>query len=100
MDVRTPSRTALLLLAIAVAGCAGDTAPGVSERGPDIVAACSGHDGVAAFDDDAVICADQTARGERAAKAVDACRGHGGAVAFDDDIVICRDETIREAPGG
>ena len=65
-----------------------------------VLEACEGHDGVAAFDDDAVICADQTSNGERASRAVEACREHGGVTAFDDDIVICRDETSHQVEGG
>jgi len=84
--------------AIALVGC-GDSA-GSSDRAgrvSQVTEACDGHGGVAAFEDDAVICEDQTSNNPRASRAVDACREHGGVAAFDDDIVICRDQTIREA---
>jgi hypothetical protein len=53
-----------------------------------------------AFDDEAVICEDQTSNSDRAARAVDACRKHDGVAAFDDDIVICRDQTTHAAQEG
>jgi hypothetical protein len=65
-----------------------------------VVEACNGHRGVAAFDDESVICADQTSNDERAARAVEACMGHRGVTAFDDDIVICGDETSHQVEGG
>jgi hypothetical protein len=70
------------------------------ERSRDAVNQCRGHGGVAALDDDIVICADQTAQGDRGRRAVEACRGHGGVSAFDDDIVICRDQSFHEAEEG
>jgi hypothetical protein len=90
----------LALLAAAFSGCSGDPSPAASERGAGIVGECSGHRGVVAFDDDAVICGDQTARGARGVRAVDACRAHGGVTAFDDNVVICRDQTVQEAEEG
>lgn len=71
-----------------------------SERVTRVTEACNGHGGVVAFDDEAVICEDQTSSTERASRAVDACRDHGGVTAFDDDIVICRDQTSHEAQEG
>lgn len=80
-----------------LAGCGADEVPPPEERGSRAVNECRGHGGVAALEDDAVICRDQTANGNRALRAVEACRGHGGVVAFDDDIVFCRDQTVRTA---
>jgi hypothetical protein len=92
-----PMVIALLAVAI-VAGCAGDDSPSSFEdRGVSAVAECRDHGGVGAFDDDIVICRDQTANEDRGSRAVEACRGHGGVVAFDDDIAICRDQTFQEA---
>jgi hypothetical protein len=83
---------------MALMGCGGSqSSADRSERVSRVTEACDGHGGVAAFEDDAVICEDQTSNGPRASRAVDACREHGGVAAFDDDIVICRDQTIREA---
>ncbi len=65
-----------------------------------VTEACNGHGGVVAFDDEAVICEDQTSNSDRAARAVDACREHDGVAAFDDDIVICRDQSTHEAVEG
>jgi hypothetical protein len=70
------------------------------ERSRDAVSECRGHGGVAAIDDDVVICVDQTSDGDRGTRAVQACRGHGGVSAFDDDIVICRDQSFHEAEEG
>ena len=78
-------------------GCASDDAAVHEERSSSAIEECREHGGVAAFDDDIVICRDQTANEERGLRAVEACRGHGGVVAFDDDIVICRDHTVWEA---
>jgi hypothetical protein len=69
-------------------------------RGARVVEVCRGHGGVVAFDDDAVICRDQTFQHQRGSRAVDACREHGGVIAFDDDIVICRNQTTHEAEEG
>jgi hypothetical protein len=86
------------LLAIApLAGCGEEASTDREERGLSAVEECSGHGGVAAFEDDVVICRDQTANEERGSRAVAECRGHGGVVALDDDIVFCRDETFQEA---
>jgi hypothetical protein len=95
-------RIALVLLAAAaVVGCASqDSSEAREERASRAVAECRGHGGVAGFDDDVVICQDQTSREERGSGAVEACRDHGGVAAFDDDIVICRDETFHEVPEG
>jgi hypothetical protein len=89
-----------LLGAMMLLGCGSSESSDRAERVSRIVEACDGHGGVAAFDDEAVICEDQTANGERASRAVEACRDHGGVTAFDDDIVFCRDETSHEAEGG
>jgi hypothetical protein len=91
----------VLLAAVALAGCSSqDSSEAREERASRAVAECRGHGGVAAFDDDAVICADQSSQEERGSGAIDACRDHGGVAAFDDDIVICRDETFHEVPEG
>jgi hypothetical protein len=87
---------AMLSLA-AFSGCTSDDAAVHEERSSSVIDECREHGGVAAFDDDIVICRDQTADEERGLRAVEACRGHGGVVAFDDDIVICRDHTVWEA---
>jgi hypothetical protein len=91
---------AVLVLA-AAAGC-GTTGGSADreERSSRAVSECRGHGGVAAIDDDVVICIDQTSQGERGRRAVEACRGHGGVTAFDDDIVICRDQSFHEAAEG
>jgi hypothetical protein len=90
-----------LIVAAASAGCAsGGASADWQDRGAGAVEACSAHGGVGAFDDDAVICRDQTAVGERGSRAVAACREHGGVSAFDDDIVICEDESFHRAEGG
>jgi hypothetical protein len=89
---------------LAVASVLGCGANGSSvdreERSTQAVNECRGHGGVSAFDDDIVICLDQTSTSERGSRAVDACRGHGGVAAFDDDIVICRDQSFHEAAEG
>lgn len=84
------------LCAAALVGC-GDS--GSDERGATAIGLCVGHGGVAALEDDIVICRDQTVRDDtedRAAKAVSVCRDHGGVVAVEDEIVICRDQTFQE----
>jgi hypothetical protein len=90
--------------ALALAGAAGCGTEGASqdreERSTQAVDECRGHGGVSAFDDDVVICLDQTSGSERGDRAVEACRGHGGVSAFDDDIVICRDQSFHEAAEG
>jgi hypothetical protein len=89
---------------LALAGAAGCGTEGASqdreERSTRAVEQCRGHGGVSAFDDDVVICVDQSSTGERGGRAVEACRGHGGVSAFDDDIVICRDQSFHEAEEG
>jgi histidinol phosphatase-like PHP family hydrolase len=103
LSTRKPITTALALLAaLALAGCASDDSASAdrADRSATVVEACREHGGVTAFDDDAVICEDQTSVEERGAKAVEACREHDGVSAFDDDIVICRDQTFHEAEGG
>jgi hypothetical protein len=88
-----------VLVAAALTGCASQESSETREdRASRAVAACRDHGGVGAFDDDAVICQDQTAENERGSAAVDACRDHGGVRAFDDDIVICADETFHGVP--
>ena len=90
-----------LLAASAFAGCSSDpSSDSLEERALQTLERCRAHGGVAAFDDDAVVCRDQTSTDERGRNAVDACRRHGGVSAFDDDIAICRDETFHEAKGG
>jgi hypothetical protein len=97
---------ALLLAGASVGGCdSGAEDPGersTEERGSSAVEACRAHGGVIAFEDDVVICRDQTVprRRDRGSSAVTACRGHGGVSAFDDDVVICGDQTFHEAEGG
>jgi hypothetical protein len=89
---------------LALAGTVGCGSEGGSrdreERSTQAVNECRGHGGVGAFDDDVVICGDQTSTSERGQNAVNACRGRGGVGAFDDDIVICRDQSFHEAAGG
>src|SRR5918997_1896992 len=54
------------LLALAVSGCGEDGSSGDrEERSADAVNECRGHGGVSAFDDDVVICVDQTSESER-----------------------------------
>jgi hypothetical protein len=103
--MRGVSRNALfhtavaILAAAAVAGCGEDGSSSDREsRSADAVNECRGHGGVTAFDDDVVICADQTSNEARGERAVEACRGREGVRAFDDDIVICGDESFHEAP--
>jgi hypothetical protein len=91
---------AILAIAIAIGACGSSATSDRDARVGRVIEACEAHDGVAAFDDEAVICGDQTAVGERATRAVAACRGHDGVTAFDDDIVICGDETSHEVRGG
>jgi hypothetical protein len=94
-------RLAAVLGATAVAACgSSDSSSDRDERVGRVIEACSGHEGVAAFDDEEVVCGDQTSRGERASEAVAACEDHEGVTAFDDDIVICRDETSHQVEGG
>jgi hypothetical protein len=86
--------TAVLSLAIS-AGCGSDPSfP--PDRASDAIEYCREHGGIEGFEDDVVICRDQTANKERGSRAVEACRGHGGIEAFDDNIVFCRDQTFHE----
>jgi hypothetical protein len=82
------------------AGCASDETSSREDRASSAIEECRDHGGVGAFDDDVVICRDQTVNEDRGMRAVEACRGHGGVMAFDDDIVICRDQTAQEAEEG
>ena len=91
---------ASVLVATVLMACGSSDTSDRDERVSRVIEACGGHGGVAAFDDDAVICEDQTSNSERASRAVDACGEHDGVTAFDDDIVICRDQTSHEAEGG
>jgi hypothetical protein len=92
---------AAALLALAVPACGTDgSSSDREERSAEAVNECRGHAGVSAFDDDVVICRDQTSTSERGRRAVEACKGHGGVDAFDDDIVICRDQSFHEAEEG
>jgi len=96
-----PAAVTLLAAAVAVAGCASsDTTADRADRASSALELCRGHGGVTAFDDDAVICRDETFREERGERAVDACRDHDGVSAFDDDIVICLDQTFHHVEGG
>ena len=96
------SLAAVALAASLAAACGGSDSNGSDrvERSASTIDSCRDHGGVAAFDDDAVICEDQTFVEERGRKAVEACREHDGVSAFDDDIVICGDQTSHEAEGG
>jgi len=100
--MRTHLAVALPLAAVlALAGCGSSgTLSDREERSASAVNECRAHDGVSAFDDDVVICEDQTSSNERGERAVEACRGHEGVSAFDDDIVICRDQSFHEVEGG
>ena len=90
-----------VLAAAAIGGCSGGgSSPDHAERASDAIETCREHGGVTAFDDDAVICGDGTAREQRGSDAVAACRGQGGVSAFDDDIVVCRDQTFYRVEGG
>jgi hypothetical protein len=102
VHVRKPlSIAAAALAAAALAACGSGVDPSDrAERSTRTIDACRDHGGVAAFDDDAVICTDQTFVEERGQRAVEACRDHGGVAAFDDDIVICDDQTVHEAEEG
>jgi hypothetical protein len=88
--------------ALALGACASGDSSSVdrADRSTTVVEACREHGGVTAFDDDAVICRDQTYVEERGERAVEACREHGGDSAYDDDIVMCRDQSFHEAEGG
>jgi hypothetical protein len=89
---------AAMLALAGASGCGSDgSSEGREERSTSAVNECRGHGGVSAFDDDVVICMDQTSNTDRGTRAVEACRGHGGVSAFDDDIVICRDQSFHEA---
>jgi hypothetical protein len=94
-----PAAAALVLASAAGCGAEGSSRDR-EERSTRAVDECRGHGGVSAFDDDVVICLDQTYTSERGERAVEACRGHGGVSAFDDDIVICRDQSFHEAEEG
>jgi hypothetical protein len=87
---------ALLALATFL-GCASDDPSSRVDRASRAIQECRGHGGVGAFEDDVVICRDQTTNEDRGSRAVRECRGHGGVVVFDDDIVFCRDQTFQEA---
>jgi hypothetical protein len=100
MMIRPALLVVALLAAGVVLGCGADGSSEREDRGSSAVAECRDKGGVAAFDDEIVICGDQTADEERGKDAVSACRGRGGVTAFDDDIVICRDQTFQEAEGG
>ena len=100
-DMRAKVRIALaMLVAGALAACGSESSQDRAERGTRAVEICGGHDGVAAFDDDSVICGDQTATDGRGSRAVAACRDHDGVSAFDDDLVICGDGTFHRVEGG
>jgi hypothetical protein len=86
--------------ALAFAGCGGDSVSSRERRSANVVEACRDNGGVAAFDDETVICADQTSNDARGTAAADACRRRDGVAAFDDDIVICGDESVHAVEGG
>jgi hypothetical protein len=88
------------LVAVAAPGCGAQSQTDSANRASSAIERCRGHDGVSAFDDDAVICADGTFHEERGSEAVRACRDHDGVDAFDDDIVICGDQTFHRVAGG
>jgi hypothetical protein len=104
----TEKRAWIAVAAVAVtaaSGCASDQDPGSGtpeDRGSTAVEDCRSHGGVIAFEDDVVICRNQTVpNGEdRGEDAVDECRGRGGVSAFDDDVVICQDQSFHEVEGG
>jgi hypothetical protein len=89
-----------VLGALLLAGCGGDSVSSRAQRSANVIDACRDNGGVAAFDDDTVICADQTTNDQRGAEAVDACRRRDGVSAFDDDIVICGDQSVHAVAGG
>jgi len=90
-----------VLAAALLAGCANSESTSErADRASSAIALCRGHGGVSAFDDDAIICQDQTFHEERGSRAVGACREHDGVSAFDDDIVICQDQTFYEVEEG
>jgi len=97
LDMRAKVRTTLAVIAAgALAGCASSaSSQDREERGASAVELCRGNGGVAAFDDDAVICNDETSSDGRGERAVEACRDHEGVTAFDDDLVICGDSTFH-----
>jgi hypothetical protein len=102
MRMRQLVAAAAAVLALAgTVGCGGEGASrDREERSTQAVEECRGHGGVGAFDDNVVICVDQTSTSERGERAAEECRGHGGVSAFDDDIVICRDQSFHEAEEG
>jgi hypothetical protein len=99
---RSGTVAALAVVVASLTAACGDSAPSSDrlERSTRAIDSCRDQGGVAAFDDDSVICDDQTSNDDRGRSAVRACREHDGVAAFDDDIVICRDQTSHEAPGG
>ena len=103
MKVSKPLSLGAVALAASLAvACGGSNSSSSdrAERSTRTIDACRDHGGVAAFDDDSVICDDQTFTDDRGRNAVEACRDRDGVSAFDDDIVICRDQTFHEAEGG
>ena len=103
MRVSKPCSIAAVALAASLAAACGGSdsrATDRVERSASTIESCRDHGGVAAFDDDSVICDDQTFTDDRGRNAVEACRDHDGVSAFDDDIVICGDQTSHEAEGG
>lgn len=91
---------AALVVALVIAGCGSDSTTSRAQRSANIVDACRDNGGVAAFDDESVICADQSSNDARGRRAVRACRGRDGVAAFDDDIVICGDQSVHAVEGG
>jgi hypothetical protein len=86
---------AAIVAGLAFAGCGSDSASTRAERSANIIDACRDNGGVAAFDDESVICADQTFNDGRGERAVQACRRRDAVAAFDDDIVICGDQSVH-----
>jgi hypothetical protein len=85
---------------LVIGGCGSDPQETSAQRSANVVAQCRDNGGVAAFDDDSVICADQTFSDVRGERAVRACRERDGVAAFDDDIVICGDQSVHAVEGG
>jgi hypothetical protein len=102
--MRTPTAIASTIAVVALTAAAGctsqDSSADTANRASSAIQSCRDHGGVSAFDDDAVICADETFTEERGERAVQACEQHEGVDAFDDDIVICRDQTFHRVEGG
>lgn len=92
---------AITILSASLGGGCGEESPDEGELGGAAVELCRGHGGVAALEDDVVICRDHSAQAklkgaeDRAQRAAELCRAEGGVAAFDDDLVICRDQSVH-----